>query len=195
VTARTSSPAGNPPRLGSHATIRSTSGPGTSWQDQDLVFPDQIGRFLVSRCVDRVFKSLLGQAGLPTTFTPHSLRHSTGTYFTARGVPDRVVMEMLGHSSLEMTRRYQHVMSSILNEAAEQLASKSARLIVGSNAVGSAHYGKRPESLIKDANRAERRYARVDGLAKPSRTCACRAGHNPGTTANGQNRVVRDARA
>jgi site-specific recombinase XerD len=32
-------------------------------------------------------------------------------------------MEMLGHSSLEMTRRYQHVMSSMLNEAAEQLAA------------------------------------------------------------------------
>jgi len=29
---------------------------------------------------------------------------------------------MLGHSSLEMTRRYQQVMSSMLNEAAEQLA-------------------------------------------------------------------------
>ena len=96
---------------------------GTGWQDQDLVFPDQIGRFLVSRRVDRVFKSLLVQAGLPTTFTPHSLRHSTGTYLTACGVPDRVVMEMLGHSSLDMTRRYQHVMSSMLNEAAEQLAS------------------------------------------------------------------------
>jgi integrase len=96
---------------------------GSAWQDQDLVFPDYIGRFLVSRRVDRVFKSLLGQAGLATTFTPHSLRHSTGTYLTARGVPDRVVMEMLGHSSLEMTRRYQHVMSSMLNEAAEQLAS------------------------------------------------------------------------
>jgi integrase len=67
---------------------------GSAWQDQDLVFSDQLGRFLVSR---RVFKSLLLQAGLPTTFTPHSLRHSTGTYLTARGVPDRVVMEMLGH--------------------------------------------------------------------------------------------------
>jgi integrase len=57
------------------------------WHDQDLVFPDQLGRFLVSRCVDRVFKSLLHHAGLPTTFTPHSLRHSTGTYLTARGSP------------------------------------------------------------------------------------------------------------
>lgn len=96
---------------------------GAAWQDQDLIFSDQLGRFLVSRRVDRVFKSLLLQAGLPTTFTPHSLRHSTGTYLTARGVPDRLVMEMLGHSSLKMTRRYQHVMSSMLNEAAEQLAT------------------------------------------------------------------------
>jgi site-specific recombinase XerD len=43
-------------------------------------------------------------------------------------------MEMLGYSSLEMTRLYQHVMSSMLNEAAEQLASifpSAASSIVG----------------------------------------------------------------
>jgi integrase len=93
------------------------------WEDLDLVFPNELGNFLNSRRVERAFKQLVIKAGLPPTFTPHALRHSTGTYLTAKGVPDRVVMEMLGHSSLEMTRRYQHVMSSMLNEAAEQLAA------------------------------------------------------------------------
>jgi len=48
--------------------------------------------------VSYVLKRLLMQAGLPK-FTPHALRHSTATYLLATGVPDRVVMVILGHSS------------------------------------------------------------------------------------------------
>jgi hypothetical protein len=47
-------------------------------------------------------------------FTPHTLRHSTATYLIAVGVPDRVVMEILGHSSLAVTSRYEHVMNAML---------------------------------------------------------------------------------
>src|SRR5258708_26470157 len=39
---------------------------GSAWKDQDLVFPDRLGRFLVSRRVDPRFQSLLIQASLPT---------------------------------------------------------------------------------------------------------------------------------
>jgi integrase len=54
-------------------------------------------------------------------YTPHCLRHSTGTFLTAAGVPDRVVMEILGHSSLNMTRHYQHVVSTMLEDAGRRL--------------------------------------------------------------------------
>jgi integrase len=96
---------------------------GSAWQDLDLVFADESGGFLVSRRVERVFKQLCERAGLAATFTPHALRHSTGTYLTASGVPDRVIMQLLGHSSLDMTRRYQHVMSSMMHDAADRLAA------------------------------------------------------------------------
>jgi integrase len=95
----------------------------TVWPEQDLVFPDELGNPLVGRRVERVFKQLLGRAGLPTTFTPHSLRHSTATYLTAMDVPPRVIMEIMGHSSLAMTTRYQHVMSVMLEDAANRLAT------------------------------------------------------------------------
>ncbi len=49
------------------------------WPMHDLVFCDQVGNPLVGRRVERVFKQHLERAGLPTTFTPHSLRHSTAT--------------------------------------------------------------------------------------------------------------------
>ena len=69
-----------------------------------------------------VLKRLLKEAGLPK-FTPHALRHSTATYLLAAGVPDRVVMEILGHSSITMTTRYEHIMSTMLADAAERLSA------------------------------------------------------------------------
>ena len=89
----------------------------------DLVFVDEQGNPLVGRVVEYKFKELLRVAGLPTTFTPHSLRHSTATYLMAVGAPPKVIMELMGHSSLSMTMGYQHVMDAVLDDAAERLAS------------------------------------------------------------------------
>jgi hypothetical protein len=93
------------------------------WPIHDLVFRDALGEPLVGRRVERVFKQHLNRAGLPTTFTPHSLRHSTATYLTAMEVPSRVIMEIMGHSSLTMTTRYQHVMEGMLDLACDKLAA------------------------------------------------------------------------
>jgi len=48
----------------------------------------------------------------------HDLRHSAATLLLARGVPQRVVMEQLGHSTLAMTQRYTHVVPQLMNDAA-----------------------------------------------------------------------------
>jgi integrase len=71
--------------------------------------------------VARSLEFLLRRAGLPR-FTPRALRHSTVTYLLAAGVPDRVVMDILGHSSITMTTRYEHVLSAMLTYAADRLA-------------------------------------------------------------------------
>jgi len=92
------------------------------WPIHDLVFCDQLGEPIVGRRVERVFQQLLERAGLPTTLTPHSLRHSTATYLMAMGAPHRVMMEVMGHSSLAMNTRYKHVMDSVLEDAADRLA-------------------------------------------------------------------------
>jgi integrase len=93
------------------------------WPVEDLVFCDELGRPIVGRRVERVFKHHLKVAGLPTELTPHSLRHSCGTWLTAQRVPDRVIMAVLGHSSPVMTARYQHVMETMVEDAAAQLAA------------------------------------------------------------------------
>jgi integrase len=56
-----------------------------SWQRHDRVFPDEIGGALVSRRVERVFKQALKRVGLPTSYTPHTLRHSAATCLLAAG--------------------------------------------------------------------------------------------------------------
>lgn len=91
------------------------------WQDNDLVFPDELGQPMTYERPRVQFGRLCAAAAIPKGYTPHCLRHSTGTYLTAAGVPDRVVMEILGHSSTDMTRRYQHVMGAMLEDAGRRL--------------------------------------------------------------------------
>jgi integrase len=119
------------------------------WPEHDLVFCDELGRPIVGRRVERVFKQHLERAGLLAALrrcrscgrgwhaapdgvcdkpkaadpTPHTLRHSCGTYLTAQRVPDRVIMAILGHSSPAMTAKYQHVMETMVEDAATQLAA------------------------------------------------------------------------
>jgi integrase len=101
------------------AFVRRTA--GDLWTDNDLVFPDELGGLLPYHRAAAHFKRLCARAGIQGRYTPHCLRHSAGTYLTAAGVPDRVVMEILGHSSPDMTRHYQHVVGSMLEDAGRRL--------------------------------------------------------------------------
>jgi integrase len=92
---------------------------GEVWTDHNLVFCREDGSPLIGRTVEYQFKRLLEKAKLPAAFTPHTLRHSTATYLMAMGVPHRAIM---GHSELAMTVRYEHVLESVLEDAAERLA-------------------------------------------------------------------------
>jgi integrase len=94
---------------------------GDSWHDNGLVFTNEIGEPIRQRSVHKAFKDLLRVAGLPMSHRPHDLRHSMATYLVAAGVNERVVMEILGHSTLAMTQRYSHVLGPMLTDAAERL--------------------------------------------------------------------------
>lgn len=51
----------------------------------------------------------------------HDLRHSAATILLAAGVPERVVMEILDHSTTAMIKRYQHVLPGLTVAAAERM--------------------------------------------------------------------------
>ena len=52
---------------------------------------------------------------------PHMLRHTCATLLRQSGVPDRISMEQLGHSSLTVLQRYSHVADGERRDVVERL--------------------------------------------------------------------------
>jgi len=95
---------------------------GPRWQDTGLVFTSRVGTPLEPRNLFRHFKSKLRAAALPN-IRFHDLRHSAASLMLAQNVPLRVVMEVLGHSSIRLTAdTYSHVMPPQMTEAVEKVA-------------------------------------------------------------------------
>lgn len=94
---------------------------GAAWQDLGLVFTTTIGTPIDARNLTRAFVALLNRAGLPRVRF-HDLRHSAATLLLAQGVIARVIMELLGHSTIGMTLgTYSHVLPAMQREAADQM--------------------------------------------------------------------------
>lgn len=52
----------------------------------------------------------------------HDLRHACGSYLLAEGVDPRIVMEILGHSTLRLTMdTYAHVLDRQFDQAADAM--------------------------------------------------------------------------
>lgn len=67
------------------------------------------------------FKRLLRTAGLPTETHFHDLRHTAASLLLAEGVHLRMIMELLGHSSISLTANtYAHVMPTAMRDVARK---------------------------------------------------------------------------
>ena len=94
---------------------------GASWQEHDFVFTTPIGTPCDPWNLQKRFKALLTEAGLPP-LRIHDLRHSCATLLLAQGVNPRVVMETLGHSQISLTlNTYSHVLPALQREAADKI--------------------------------------------------------------------------
>lgn len=83
---------------------------GERWEERDLVFANRYGRYLAPWYTNRKFHKLLEEAGLPR-IRIHDLRHSAASLLIlVLKMPPKLVQELLGHSSLDMTMDiYTHV--------------------------------------------------------------------------------------
>ena len=77
------------------------------------------GTFLLRKC----FRPLLQRAGLPS-IRFHDLRHTAATLLLGQGVHPKIVLEMLGHSTINITLDlYSHVTPTMQRGAVEALDS------------------------------------------------------------------------
>lgn len=73
------------------------------------VFLSRSGRPLDRPNAWRRVKEAARLAGLPSTASPHDLRHSFASHMLAGGADLRAVQEMLGHASIRTTEIYTHL--------------------------------------------------------------------------------------
>ena len=91
------------------------------YQDQSLIFPDEIGSPMDDKRPLRRLKALEKELGLPGV-TVHGLRHSYATRLLELGEPIQSISKLLGHSSIELTQSvYAHVMESMKEKTVSRL--------------------------------------------------------------------------
>lgn len=101
---------------------------GAVWEDNDLVFANEVGRPIEpSNLRRRSFEPLLEKAGLARVRF-HDLRHSSATLLLSRGIHPKIVSEMLGHSRVNITLDlYSHVTPTMQRQAADAVDAALSR--------------------------------------------------------------------
>ena len=105
---------------------------GANWGDHDFIFTDKVGEPLKHYNVRYVYKQVLEDAGLPTTFQLKVSRHSCATALIAAGVSPKAVSERLGHSSVEITLDVYTVIEDTMQREASEILEK----VFGNGKVG-----------------------------------------------------------
>lgn len=97
---------------------------GPNWQDHDLVFPNEWGRYRYPDYVSTKFSTYARRCGLPHIGGPHGLRHSLASALDANGNGLATISALLGHASTAVTSKvYTHMLKGADRAAVDQHAA------------------------------------------------------------------------
>jgi integrase len=92
-----------------------------AYNDEGLIFADEVGGVIDPSNLQRHYKKMLTQSGLPS-IRFHDLRHTHATLMLEQGVHPKIVQERLGHNSIQITLdTYSHALPNLQAEAADKL--------------------------------------------------------------------------
>lgn len=99
---------------------------GDSYHDDGFIFAN-VNRYpgypILIKLVEMRMKRLLNKAGLNTSLTPHSLRHTHTSLLAEAGVEFEEIMDRLGHIDDDVTRKiYLHITEEMKKEASEKFS-------------------------------------------------------------------------
>ncbi|MFD5563832.1 tyrosine-type recombinase/integrase [Kitasatospora griseola] len=90
------------------------------WTEKGYVFTDETGQPLNPSTDYHHWKRLLRESGIRDGRL-HDARHTASTVLLLLGVPERIVMAIMGWSSASMAKRYQHVTDPMLHDVGQKI--------------------------------------------------------------------------
>jgi integrase len=95
---------------------------GTWWTPSGLVLATDFGTPVDPSNFRRVFRRVTEEAGIDSCH-PHELRHTAASLMLSRGVPLHVVSDVLGHSSITVTKDvYGHLVAGERRKATDAIS-------------------------------------------------------------------------
>jgi integrase len=87
-------------------------------EDEDLLFPNSLGKKQDPKADHKAWKALLKAAGVKTDYTRYQMRKTAFTNLSASGVDVKTIMEMSGHSQAStLLTSYVHATSESIKNA------------------------------------------------------------------------------
>ena len=95
---------------------------GKAYKNLDMIFAREDGHYIDPATFREHYQKKLKEAGLKH-YTFHALRHTFATRALEAGIPIKVVSQILGHASVQITMdTYSHVLPELQKESMNRIA-------------------------------------------------------------------------